>query len=227
MCKLLRAAARCSAPLCRDPRRLINRAPDLSLLALSWRTMAPFQRPDALWTGVCPLLLTTPDVVPLFVSSSSSSSFRPCCVLTGSSVSACQCQPSSAGCEATTGGTHPWLKRASGARNNEMFTDIHKHRGWINNCENWTLPSIFLFPPWRVCVALSFPVRPLPSTPPPLKTQLHAFLVRLHDHVCSRARASACAAVTKRPGDAECSPEYSQRRSSSPRTTKGRFKMSH
>lgn len=67
LCKPLCAAASCAAlSLCRDPRRLISRAPDLSLLALSWRTMAPFHCPDALWTGECPLLLTTPDVVPLF-----------------------------------------------------------------------------------------------------------------------------------------------------------------
>lgn len=31
---------------CRDPRRLISKAPDLSLLALSWRTMAPFLCPE-------------------------------------------------------------------------------------------------------------------------------------------------------------------------------------
>lgn len=63
---LLQLAALLSVSLCRDPRRLISRAPDLSLLALSWRTMAPFLCPEALWTGVCPLLLTTPDVVPPF-----------------------------------------------------------------------------------------------------------------------------------------------------------------
>ena len=58
-----------SLSLCRDQRRLISRAPDLSLLALSWRTMAPFLCPEALWTEVCPLLFNNPPMsFPFFQS---------------------------------------------------------------------------------------------------------------------------------------------------------------
>ncbi|MEQ2177610.1 hypothetical protein GOODEAATRI_005329 [Goodea atripinnis] len=49
-----------------DQRRLISRVAEPPLLALSWRTIAPFLWPDALMTQVCLLFLTSPAVVPLF-----------------------------------------------------------------------------------------------------------------------------------------------------------------
>lgn len=51
-----------------DPRRLISRAPDLSLFALSWRTMAPFLCPEAVWTGVRSSPLDNPPMYFLFLS---------------------------------------------------------------------------------------------------------------------------------------------------------------
>lgn len=175
---VLQLAALLSVSLCRDPRRLISRAPDLSLLALSWRTMAPFLCPEALWSGVCPLLLTTPDVVPLFVSSSSSSSsFRLCRVLTGSSV--WQCQRSFAGCEVDDREDSPMTDER------KLHLKLRKlgSTGTRVNKYMWELKiaQYFLFPP-VTCMCGPFLSCTSPSVhPPPAPPKLHAFPVRIHE----------------------------------------------
>lgn len=136
--------------------------------------MAPFLCPEALWTGVRPLFSTNPDVVPLFLSAAASCL---CCVLTGSSVAVWQCQPSSAGGEADDRAHSPMTEERKLHLKLRKILGRTREQGWINNCGNWALPSIFLFPlPWRVCTALCLSctspyVRPPPPPPPPLKTQ--------------------------------------------------------
>ena len=150
---------------CRDPRRLISRAADLSPLALSGRTMAPSLRSGRLGG---PLLSAEPLGPPRPVVSGSS--VLPCRVWRGSCVSVWQSLPSSsAGCEPDDSERSPVTgDRKLRWKLRELLGHTRGQR-WINNDGNQTLLSIFFFflclPPWRVCAALSFPVRPLPFAP--------------------------------------------------------------
>ena len=145
-------------------------------------------------------------------SSSSSSSFRLCWVLTGSSVAVWQSQPSSAG---LWGWRHRVLTDDWGeevALGKLRTPHVHtREQGRINKCGNKTLPSIFLFPP-VTCMCgpfLSFPFLYVPFRSPPLlrlkNPNSTPSLCAFTSHECSRTRASLCTAFIKRSGDAECS----------------------
>ena len=216
---VLQLAAR---SLCRDPRRLISRAADLSSLALRGRTMAPSLRPGA---SGGPLLSAEPlgprrPVV-------SGRSVLPCRAWRGSCVSVWQSLPSSsAGCEPDDSERSP----VTGDR--KLRWKLRKLLGhtrgqrWINNDGNQTFLSIFFcvflcLPPWRVCVCGPFlsctspSVRPTPSW--------CAFM----SHECSRVRAPACAQHSQNVAEALNAARDSPRRDTVAPGNNGRCDTSH
>lgn len=172
------------------PRRLISRAPDLPLLALGWRTMAPFLCPGALCSGSSALPLSSHDVVPLLWAAAFA-----CAVSSREVERLWQTQRPSPSRAADDSENSRSQTRGSCTLNCVSFTLLSLKREWLNISWNKTLFRIFLLPS-VMCMCRLFLSCTSPSVNP-LSQNYTPSVCAFATLGRSRRRASICTAFIK------------------------------
>lgn len=124
-----------------------------------------------------------------------------CCVFTGSWVSVTVSAPLSGPCGCRQRELAVADERKLHFKLRQLHASLAETRANKNVRELNHCSVFFCFPPWRVYVAFSFPVRPLPLTT--LSQNSTPSVCAFATHRCSRLRASVCIAFRKRCGARE------------------------
>lgn len=149
-----------------------------------------------------------------------------CCVFTGSWVSVTVSAPLSGPCGCRQRELPVADERKLHFKLRQLHASLAETRANKNVRELNHCSVFFCFPPWRVYVAFSFPVRPLPLTPSPKTPRLPCARSRHMDVVgCALLSVQHSENAAARARTHVQALSHAQRQAWSPLTTKDAFKL--